>query len=136
MNSATKPWTYLAFGVCAWIAGLVLFFAAAAAASPVGVAVGGVIGGSFVFGLVASCVKEAAARCRLGRGDEGRGARAKIGGPTRAVAQTRRAEAMTNETEVTGARAFAPVASLVEAQLRRQNALHAHAKQRATLSRA
>lgn len=136
MNSAIKPWTYLAIGVCTSIAGFVLLVAAAAVASPVGLAVGGVIGGSFAFGLMASCIKEAAARRSLRHGDDGRTARAKIGGPTPAVARTRLADAMTNETEVTGARAFAPVASLVEAQLRRQTALRGHAKQRATLTRA
>ena len=133
MNATTRPWTYLAIGTCSSIAGLVVLVAAVAAASPVGLAVGGVVGGSFAFGLIASCIKAAVARRGSGRGGRGGDARAPIGAP--ALAQMRFAEAA-NETEVAGARDFAPVASLVEAQLRRRSALRDSEQERAALTRA
>jgi hypothetical protein len=136
MNAATKPWAYLAIGGCTCIAGLVLLVAAVAAANPVGLAVGGVLGGSLAFGLIASCAKEAARRRSLSRDGGVRNARTASGAPILGVARARLGDALANEARVAAAGDFAPVASLVEAQLRRRTALRKRARERATLTRA
>lgn len=130
MNIRSKNWVPDAIGICAIVAGLALFVAAAASADPIGLSVGALVGGGFAFGVLGCGLKEVVAR----RGDKSRaGQRA---GFAAIVATPRFADATASEFDDGEHSSFAPVVSLTEAQVERQRAERQRQGQRATLTRA
>ena len=134
MNAPAKHWTHDAIGACTGIAGLALLVAIVAAGGPIGLGIGTVIGGGFVFGVLACGLKETAARRSNRRRAEVREALAASHVPAPLVAIPVFIDATASQLDAGEETGFAPVASLTEIQVLRQRAGREREKRRATLA--
>jgi len=85
MKAPAKHWTHDAIGACTGIAGLALLVATVAHGGPIGLGIGVVTGGGFMFGVLACGLKEAAARRREKRRAQAREALAASYVPASAI---------------------------------------------------
>jgi hypothetical protein len=132
MKAPAKHWTHDAIGACTGIAGLALLVAIVAAGGPIGLGIGAVIGGGFVFGVLACGLKATAAR-RSNRGRaEAREALAVSHVPAPIVAIPLFIDATASEWDAGEQTGFAPV-SPTEIQVLRQRAARERETRRATL---
>jgi hypothetical protein len=135
MNAPAKHWTHDAIGACTGIAGLALLVAIVAAGGPIGLGIGAVIGGGFVFGMLACGLKEAAARRSNRHRVEARAALAASYVPAPPiVAIPLFIDATASELDAARQPGFAPVMSLTEVQVLRQRAARERGERRATLT--
>jgi hypothetical protein len=132
MNAPAKHWTHDAIGACTGIAGLALLVAIVAAGGPIGLGIGAVIGGGFVFGVLACGLKETVARRSNRRRAEAREALAVSHVPAPIVVIPLFIDATASELDAGEQTGFAPV-SLTEIQVLRQRAAREGEKRRATL---
>jgi hypothetical protein len=137
MNAPAKHWTHDAIGACTGIAGLALLVATVAAGGPLGLGIGAVIGGGFVFGVLACALKEAAARRSNRHRVEVREALAASYVPASAIVPMPHfVDATASEFDAARQPGFAPVTSLTEVQVLRQRTGRERGERRATLTRA
>ncbi|HEV8255863.1 MAG TPA: hypothetical protein VGR42_02710 [Casimicrobiaceae bacterium] len=125
MYAPAKHWTHDAIGASTGIAGLGLLVAIVAAGGPIGLGIGAVIGGGFMFGVLACGLKETAARRSNKRRAEAREALAASYVPVPpivAIPLFIDATASELDAAAAGQSGFAPVTSLTEVQVLRQRA--------------
>jgi hypothetical protein len=135
MNAPAKHWTHDAIGACTGIAGLALLVAIVAAGGPIGLGIGAVIGGGFVFGVLACGSKEVLARRSDRRRAEAREALVASYVPASAIVPMPHfVDATASEFDAARRPGFAPVISLTESQVLRRRAARERERRRATLT--
>jgi len=121
MNAPAKHWTHDAIGACTGIAGLALLVATVAHGGPIGLGIGAVIGGGFMFGVLACGLKEAAARRREKRRAQAREALVASYVPASAIVPMPHfVDATASEFDAARQPGFTPVTSLTGVQVLRQ----------------
>jgi hypothetical protein len=136
MTTPSKNWVPDAIGIGTAAAGLALLVAVVASAAPIGLSVGALIGGGFVFGVLGCGLKEAAARRSVKRPAAPRAALAASDAPASAAIVAMPRVATASKLDAGEHPSFVPVTSLTEAQVERQRAERRRQERRSALTRA